>query len=109
MLLLVLDGNGSPQTVIAQSQGATTSASGTITATGTSQQAAAINLNRGFTFFQNRGANPMYLNDQGAAADSGNSFYIPPGGSWPPQNYPVPVTAINVLGTVGDAFLYREA
>lgn len=109
MLMIVLDGQGVEQTIIVQSQGATIDASGTIAADDETQEIAAANADRAGLYFQNKGANVMLLNDLGDAGSGELAcFQVPPGQSWPPAGYPIPVTAINVSGTAGDAFVFRQ-
>lgn len=113
MLLVVTDANGAQQTLVAQAQATASDYSGSITATGTSQALAAANALRSGWFIQNRGANPMYINDLGLPASStisaGNgSIEVAPGATFPPFGYPISTTAFNITGTAADTFLYRE-
>lgn len=107
-LIPALDGDGNEVTIYVQGQGATNDFSGMIAATDESQEAAAANPNRGYLYFENQGAHTMALNDLGDATLP-SAFLVAPGQSWPPPGYPIPITAINVSGTAGEAFLYREA
>ncbi|HEY5084250.1 MAG TPA: hypothetical protein VII48_07015 [Rhizomicrobium sp.] len=105
-----LDGNGNPIYFAVQGQEPTVDFSASIVANDTTQEVAAANANRAYLYFQNKGANVMLINDVGDAGSGEPScFQVPPGQSWPPPGYPIPITQINVSGTEGDAFLYREA
>ena len=111
-LILGLDGDGNPVEFYVQGPGPTIDFSGAIAADGVSQPAAVANPNRAYLTFQNRGANVMYVSDVGDAGDPAaepSSFTVAPGQSWPPPGYPIPLTQINVSGTAGDGYLYREA
>lgn len=109
MKLIILDGLGASQTVLAASQEAVVDHSATITATGTAQNALAANANRSGYFFQNLSAtNPMYVNELGAATTGAGSIKIPAGGTFPPAGYPVSTGALSVLGTAADPFTCRE-
>ena len=108
MLLNILDGAGLAQKVIVAGQESVVDRSGTIAATAVSQSFLAVNLLRsGFTL-QNRGVNPMYLNELGAAAVIGSSFVVPANGFFPPEGFPVSTNAWAILGTISDAFTARE-
>jgi hypothetical protein len=106
MLLIVQDGQGNAQTVIARGQEAVADYSGTIAATGQSQVALAANNLRSGWFFQNNGEYPMQINEVGSAG-GGSSFTVPAGYTFPPANFPVTVGQINVSGTAGDAYALR--
>jgi hypothetical protein len=109
MLMEVLDGNGNPLSICVQTQEPTVDFSDVLAAGDTSQLCAAANANRAGLYFQNKGAHAMTLNDVGNAGSAEPSAYIvAPGQSWPPPGYPIPITAINVAGTLGEAYLYRE-
>ena len=113
MLLVVTDANGAQQTVVVNAQETPADFSGSIAVTGTSQQLAAANANRSGWLIQNRGANPMYVNDLGVAASStvsadNGSFEIAPGASFPPFGYPISTSIFNIVGTAADTFVYRE-
>lgn len=107
MLLVVVDGNGNQQTLCVQGQGAATDFSGSIAVDATSQPVAAANPNRSGLYFQNTSADPLTVSELGDATLP-NAFLIPPGASWPPQGYDVPITEITVAGLAGDTFVYRE-
>ena len=110
MLLQVLDGNSALQQVIVHAQEAQTDKSGTIAVTAQSQLVLAANTTRSGWVIQNRGVNPMYINDLGAAASTGpGSFVVQPGGFFPPYpGHPISTTAVEILGTAGDAYTVRE-
>jgi hypothetical protein len=108
MLLNVLDATATAQKVIVKGQEAIVDHSSTITATGVSQQALAANAFRSGYFFQNLSARNMFINELGAATQIQGSILIPPGGSFPPDNYPVNTAAINIIGTISDGFTARE-
>jgi hypothetical protein len=112
MLLQVIDGQGLLTTVIAASQETVVDHSGSITGSG-SQALLAVNPTRSGWFVQNRGTNPMYINELGAAASAAvsagsGSVMIPAGASFPPAGYPLTSQAINILGTLADNFVCRE-
>lgn len=110
MLLKVIDGEGQEQTIIVEGQETVVDQSGTITADQTSQNVVAENDSRsGFFFYNPLNNDNMWVNDLGAAvADDSKSFLVMPGGRWPPQGYPISVGAIQVIGTIGQAYLARE-
>lgn len=111
MLLIVQDGNGNQQTVVAQNQGAAQDYSGTIgpAMSDDDQVVAPANVNRAGCYLQNK--SPTYtvtVSEIGDASDALRSFTVLPLGSWPPPGYPVPTTAVRIAGTLGQPFLYRE-
>ena len=108
MLLNVLDSAGVTQKIIVASQEAVVDKSGSIASTGVAQVAIAANLLRSGFFIQNKGANPMYVNELGDATADAGSFTIAPGASFPPAGYPVSTGAISILGTAADVFSARE-
>lgn len=113
MLLVVVDGNGNQQTIIAQGQqlvDTVTDFSSAIEVTGQTQTISPPNPARSGIYFQNNGQHPMQINDAGNAGAETEpaSFVVYPGGTWPPLGYPIPVGAINVSGTAGDAFVEKE-
>ncbi len=112
MLLTVLDGNGVAQRIITEGQEAPTDASDLILVDDVAQDVLVANATRSGWFFQNQGANDMYLNDLGVAAhpivQGTGSYLVPAGGSFPPVGYPVSTGVLSVIGTAGDAFFVRE-
>ncbi len=109
MLLKVLDGTATSQTVIAKGQEAPTDRSGTIASTGVSQTLMAANATRSGYVVQNNGASVMWLNEIGAAASAiGGSYAIAPGAVFPPPGWPVTAAAIAITGTAAQAFTARE-
>lgn len=106
MLLNVVDSGGFTQKIVVAGQEAIVDKSGSIAVTGVAQNVSVANANRSGFFFQNIGANVMYLNDLGAATTS--TFVVPVNGTFPPHGYPVSTGAWSVLGTVGDKFVARE-
>lgn len=108
MLMTVIDGNGTAQSIIVSAQEAVADKSGSIAATGVAQEPVAANLLRSGFRLQNVGSNPMYVNDLGVATVGSGSFIVGVGQFWPPEKYPVSVGAISILGTAGDAFTARE-
>lgn len=112
MLLQVIDGQGILQTVIATGQETVVDHSGSLDSSA-AQELLAENESRSGWFIQNRGTNPMYLNELGedasatVAADSG-SIKLAAGESFPPAGYPVTTAAISIIGTVDDDFICRE-
>ena len=107
MLLVVVDANGNDQTIWAQSQGTSADFSGAIGVTGDNEQVLPANASRGGVLFQNTSDAVIKLTDLGDATQPG-AFLIGPGESWPPLNYPIPVTAINVSGTAGQTYTCRQ-
>jgi len=108
VLLIVLDGNGSAQTLRVKAQEAVADRSGA--AGGSSKQIMAPNALRSGWLVQNQGANPMYVNDVGAdAGPNGGSYLIAPG-QYLSTDEGVPLTtgAITLMGTAGDGFVARE-
>ena len=109
MLLNVQDANATVQQVLVQAQEAPVDASSSITTTATSQLLLNPNATRSGWVMQNRGSNPMYVNELGDVASTGpGSFAVPPGGLFPPAGFPVGTSQVNVLGTAGDVFTVRE-
>ena len=101
MLLVVQDGAGNAQMIIAHGQEAVADHSGTIAQTSVSQMALPANLTRSGWFLQNNGEFPMQVNELGGDATL-NSFTVPAGYTFPPANFPITTNAINVAGTAGD-------
>lgn len=112
MLLTVLDGNGVAQRIITQGQESPTDYSDLILVDDVAQDVLVANTLRSGWFFQNQGANTMYLNDLGVAAypvvQGTGSILVPAGESFPPAGYPVSTGVLSVIGTAGDAFFVRE-
>jgi hypothetical protein len=109
MLMEVLDGNGNPLTISVQTQQPTTDYSNTLVADQVEQQIVPPNPNRAGLLFQNKGNAPMYISDvSNAGAGDPASFIVQPNQYWPPPCYPIPITAITVAGSIGQAFVYRE-
>lgn len=108
MKLNVLDASGLPQQIIVQGLEATADKSGSIAATGVSQLCIAANSLRSGFIIQNKGSNPMYVNDLGAATVGASSFTIAPGAFFPPPGYPMTGNAVNIIGTVSDVYSARE-
>ena len=108
MLLTVLDSAGVSQKVITRAQESALDHSGIIVATAVAQQVLAANTLRSGFIIQNRGSNPMYVNDLGVATVGAGSFAIAPGNFFPPDNYPLKTGAISILGTINDIFVVRE-
>ena len=107
MLLKITDQTGTTQTIVAKAQEAVVDASGTIVATGTAQTLLAASSTRSGWVMQNRGVNPMYVNELAAATTGAGSFIVQPGAIFPPTGYPVSTGAISVLGTAADAYTVR--
>lgn len=108
MLLNVLDSAGVAQKVVVAGQEAVVDRSGSIALSDVAQTAIAANVYRSGFFIQNKGANPMYINELGTATAVGGSITIPAGASFPPAGYPVSTGAISILGTAGDIYTARE-
>lgn len=112
MLLKILDALGVSQTIVAKGQEAALDHSGIIAATGVSQQVLAANVLRSGYLIQNRGANPMRVNELGvavSAVSAGNgSFEIPVSGFFPPEGFPLSTGVVNIIGTINDGFVVRE-
>ena len=108
MLIKVVDALGVAQTFISQAQEAVTDQSGSIVATGVAQDAMDANAFRSGFFVQNVGANPLYVNELGAATTGAGSYLLAPGAGFPPAGYPVSTGAVSILGTVGGVFTARE-
>jgi len=108
MLLQILDGNGTQQTIIAHGQEAVLDSSGTINATGIAQVAMLQNAQRSGWIMQNCGVNQQIVNELGAAAVGSGSFIVQPGEFFPPANFPVTTGIISIMGTIGDAFTMRQ-
>lgn len=108
MLLKIVDALGASQTIIARAQEAALDHSGTVAATGVSQELLAANTFRSGWLIQNKGANPMYVNELGAATAGAGSFAVAPGASFPPLGFPIGTGAIAVLGTAAEVFTCRE-
>ncbi len=112
MLINVLDAAGVSQKLTVHGQEAAVDHSGIITATGTAQVALAANALRSGYFIQNRGVNPMYVNELGTAvvavSTNAGSVAIAPGSTFPPLGYPLSTGAISIIGTINDSFVVRE-
>jgi hypothetical protein len=108
MLLKIVDSLGVQQTVIFRTQEAVVDHSGTIATTAVAQVLLDANTFRSGWIMQNRGVNPMYVNELGTATVGAGSFAIAPGATFPPLGFPVGVGAISVLGTAADVFTVRE-
>lgn len=112
MLLKVLDGNGIPQTLVTAAQEAPTDGSDTIVATGVAQPLLVANSLRSGWLMQNRGSNPMYVNELAtsavAVAAGDGAFVVPVNGYFPPPGFPVSTGAVSIMGTIGDGFALRE-
>lgn len=109
MHLLVSDAKGAQQLVVAKGMEAPVDRSGSLSATGRAQCLMEANLNRSGFVFQNLSTvNPVWINDLGAASTGPGSFRVPPGGLFPPRDYPVSTGALSILGTQGDAYSARE-
>lgn len=107
MLLIILDGQGQPQTVIAHGQETVVNHDGTL-AGAASQQALPANADRSGYVIVNASGNDMWVSDVGAASAGGDSFKVSAGGTWPPAGYPVATGAVNIKGTMGDKYLARD-
>jgi hypothetical protein len=109
MLLKVIDASGATQTVITKGQESPVDHSGIIANTGQSQLLMDANNFRSGFLFQNVGANPMWLNDTGADANTqfGN-WLVAPGESVSSENFPVSTLKWTIRGTVNDGFTMRE-
>ena len=106
MLLIVQDGQGNAQTVIARGQESVSENSGVIAQTGQSQLLLAANNLRSGWIMQNNGLYPMTVNEIGNSALT-NSFIVPAGYMFPPANFPVTTNQLNIAGTAGDAYTLR--
>jgi hypothetical protein len=109
-LTTILDGLGFPRLIYLQGQDPITDRSGTITITDQSQVLMPANPQRGGFRVQNLSANQnvMTVNEIGSDATILNSWVIYASQSFPPPNYPIPVGAVTIAGTAGDAFVARE-
>ena len=115
-LLNILDGNGNPVTVIARTPISTPPAdqSGSIATTNASQVLLNQNATRSDWFFQNLGANPMFISETNAPATSApapnaTSVMVPSLGTYPPPDRSWVYTGqINITGTAGDQFACLE-
>jgi len=108
MQLQAVDALGVQQTVLVSGIEAPIDHSGAIAATGAAQTIIPANSGRSGFFVQNRGANPMYINDLGNATTGAGSILIAAGGYFPLPGYPVSAGALSILGTIGDVFTARE-
>lgn len=108
MKLNVLDASGIAQQILTPGLESSTDNSGTITATGVAQTVLASNSARSGYIIQNRGSNPMYVNEKGAATVGAGSFVIAPGDFFPPSNFPITTGAISIIGTISEIFTVRE-
>ena len=105
MLLNILDGNGNPQVIIAQGQGACADFSGVLTG---GVAVIDANADRSGFLFQNNGTHTMRINEEGAGS-AANAFVVAPGGFFPPYaGFQIPTTAIQISGTADEPFTYRE-
>ena len=116
MLVQVLDAQGVPHTVAWQGQDQINDASGALGAGNIGAGAAflqvlAANPLRAGWLFQNTSPNAMFLNElsDGVVA---HSWVVNSGEAFPPCGYPIPTTAISVVGgpqsAAGDTFACRE-
>lgn len=108
MLLTVLDGLGASKTIIVAGQETLVDASDTIVATGVAQNMLLANTARSGWSMQNLGANDMWVNDAGTATAGAGSYKVPAGGSFPPAGHPVVTGAVQILGTIGQAYTAKE-
>jgi hypothetical protein len=108
MLVSILDGTGNLIKVIVKGQETVVDNSGSITQTAQSQILLAVNNLRSGWLFQNNGSSPMTLNELGATPEASNSWTVLPNESFPPENFPVTVNAINIIGIAGDNYIARE-
>ncbi len=107
MLLIVQDGQGNEQTVIVKGQETVIDYSGVIAVTGSPQLALVANGLRSGWLLQNNGQNPMAINEIGNSPGTNSFFVAPFGGTFPPDNFPLTVAQINIMGTAGDAYTLR--
>lgn len=108
MLLKILDAVGLTQSISTHAQEAIVDSSGVIAASGVSQVAAAASVTRSGFYFQNISAHDMWLNDIAVAAAGQGSIKVPAGGVLSTLNgYPLSTNALNVLGTIGDAYTLK--
>ena len=107
MRLVIVDGNGIEQTVIAQSVETPVDASGVLAGAGSQPLLAANPLRAGWLFL-NDSAHVMRINELGGDATAAGAWIVPAGGYFPPPGYPVTVGQINISGTNADAYTVRE-
>lgn len=89
-------------------RGTVTNRSGTITAGGTAQTAAAANANRAFLFFQNVSDTDMWIDFGATAVADQPSIKIVPGASFVTDRF-VPLTLLSVFcATTGKAYTCKE-
>ena len=108
MQLQAVDALGVQQIVLVSGVESPVDHSGAISSTGSPQTIIQANSLRSGFFIQNRGANPMYLNELGVASTGSGSLLIAPGGYFPVYGYPVSSGALSLVGTAGDIFTARE-
>ena len=112
MILWVVDANGTPQQIVAQSPtDELQDRSGT--GTGASVpllEAVPDGFVRAGWFFQNNSqVNTMIINELGGEADAApQCFVVPPGGTWPPPGYPVPQGVVSLAAALNDNYAARE-
>jgi hypothetical protein len=110
MLLNIIDGLGTPQVVVTQSQDTPTDRSGVIEASDAPTTVMTENSARSGWLVQNRGLSNMWINDIGgdASEDDEASFLLKPGMSFPPPGYPVTTGIITIAGDEDEPFAARE-
>lgn len=90
--------------------GSTTDRSGTITAGGTAQQAAAANTSRRWLFFQNVSDEVMWIDFGAEAVADQPSIKVAAGSAYENPPHFCPTGAVSVIGaTTGKAFTCKEA
>ena len=99
MQLIVTDGNGTSQTIVAKGIEAPIVRSGHIFTAGGVQTLLDTNAFRSGWFMQNTGQNVMTISP---------GFQVPPRGTFPPPNYPCSPEAITVSGTINDTYVVIE-
>ena len=115
MQVIILDGDGNPQTIAVRAPGNATDRTLPITATDEPFQLLPPNADRSGWLMQNgSGSNPVFVNELGAdptqpAALGSGPWIVPPGGFFPPPGYDcIPLGAVMVSGTAGDVVIARE-
>ena len=110
MLLSVLDKDSAAQVIITNAQEANVDHSGSIAATGVSQEAVAANSLRSGLFIQNLSETyPLYFNVGVDAVSGAGSIKILPGERMHfPNEFPISTGAVNILGTVSESFTIKE-
>jgi hypothetical protein len=102
---------GAGSVVASVPSGALTDKSGTITAGGTAQVAAAANSSRKYLFLQNPTGAPgsLWFSTTATAVAASPSVELVPGASYETGSF-VPTGAVSIIGaTTGQAFTGREA